>query len=107
MPGYLLHKNAAVTCAHAGQAMPTLVVPNVKVAQQPLAVMPGPWTVAGCTFPPPPVANGPCVTAVFMTSALQLTSYGMPVLLFDSQALCAPTGTPLLITGTQMMVKGI
>ena len=107
MPGYLLHKNAVVTCSHMGQAMPTAVIPNVKVMGQPVAVMPMPWTVAGCVLPPPPVANGPCVTAMFTTSALQVTSYTMPVLLFDSQALCAPSGTPLLILGTQMLVKGI
>jgi hypothetical protein len=32
---------------------------------------------------------------------------GLPVLLMDSQAICAPTGTPLIITVTQTRVSGI
>jgi hypothetical protein len=32
---------------------------------------------------------------------------GMPVLLLDSQAVCTPNGTPLLITLTQTRVTGI
>lgn len=106
MPGFLLHQSATVTCSHAGQATPAATIPNVKVSKQPITVQPIPWLVAGCALPPPPVANGPCVTATFLTAALQVTSYGLPVLLFDSQSICAPSGTPLLITATQILVKG-
>jgi hypothetical protein len=73
---------------------------------QPTVTVTAPYVVAGCAFPPPPVANGPCVTAQFITSALRVTSLGQPLLLLDSQALCAPTGTPLLITLTQVRVMG-
>jgi hypothetical protein len=31
----------------------------------------------------------------------------MPVLLLDSQAICAPNGTPLLILATQTNVTGM
>ena len=107
MPGFLLHLNAAVTCAHVGKATPTAVVPNVLVSGQSIVVRTTPWAVTGCTLPPPPAANGPCVTAMFQSSAARVTSYGVPVLLQDSVAVCAPSGTPLVITGSQMRVSGI
>ena len=107
MPGFLLHLNAGVTCSHAGKATPTQVVPNVLVMGQPIVTRIAPWGIVGCTLPPPIVANGPCVTAMFMSSATRVTSYGAPVLLQDSQAICAPTGTPLLITATQTRVFGM
>lgn len=106
MPGFLLHFGATVLCSHGGQAQPTVVSPRVLVSGQPIVTMPGPYVVAGCALPPPPAANGPCVTAQFMTAATRITSNGQPVLLIDSQAICAPTGTPLLITVTQTRVTG-
>jgi hypothetical protein len=72
---------------------------------QPTVQQPMPFVVAGCAFPPPPVANGPCVTANWIMGALRVKSMGMPLLLADSQALCVPTGTPLNIGMTQMRVK--
>ena len=62
--------------------------------------------VAGCALPPPTAGNGPCVTASFVSSATRVTSNGMPLLLLDSQAVCAPTGTPLIVTVTQTRVVG-
>jgi hypothetical protein len=59
------------------------------------------------TLPPPIAANGPCVTAIWTSAATCVFSYGMPVLLQDSQAICAPSGTPLLITATQTSVFGM
>jgi hypothetical protein len=107
MPGFLLHLNAGVTCAHAGKATPMSVVPNVLVMGQSIVIKTPPWGIVGCALPPPPAANGPCVTAMFQSSALRVRSYGFPVLLQDSQAICAPSGTPLLITATQTRVFGI
>jgi hypothetical protein len=106
MPGFLLHVGATVLCAHAGQATPTAPNPRVLVGGQPTVTLPTPYLVAGCTFPPPPAANGPCVTAQFVTAATRLTSSGQPLLLHDSQAVCAPTGTPLTVTVTQARVRG-
>lgn len=107
MPGFLLHQNAQVICSHSGQAMPTVPGPRVKVMGNAVVTMPAPWTVAGCVLPPPPAANGPCVTASWITSALRVKVDGSPVLLVDSQAICAPSGTPLIVSMTQARVKGM
>ncbi|MFP5261560.1 MAG: hypothetical protein ACLGJB_06600 [Blastocatellia bacterium] len=107
MPGFLLHLGATVLCSHAGRAQPTVVNPRVTVAGQPVVTLAGPYVVAGCALPPPPAANGPCVTAQFVTAATRVTSNGQPLLLLDSQAICAPTGTPLLIVLTQVRVTGM
>jgi hypothetical protein len=106
MPGFLLHVGATVLCTHGGQAQPTTPNPQVMVSGQPTVTMAAPYVVAGCTFPPPPNGNGPCVTAQFTTAATRITSNGQPLLLLDSQAICAPTGTPLLITVTQTRATG-
>jgi hypothetical protein len=106
MPGFLLHVGATVLCSHAGQAQPTVPNPRVTVGGQPTVTMTAPYVVAGCTLPPPPAANGPCVTAQWTTAATRITSNGQPLLLLDSQAICAPTGTPLMIVMTQMRVSG-
>ena len=106
MPGFLLHVGATVMCSHGGKAQPTVPNPRVLVMGQPTVAVTAPYVVAGCAFPPPPAANGPCVTAQFLTSAVRVTSLGQPLLLLDSQAICAPTGTPLLITLTQTRVVG-
>ena len=107
MPGFLLHVGATVLCAHGGQAQPTVPNPRVKVMGQPIVMQPAPYVVAGCTFPPPPVANGPCVTAQWVMVALRVKANGMPVLLQDSQAICTPTGTPLIVSMTQLRVRGM
>jgi hypothetical protein len=106
MPGFLLHVGATVQCAHAGMAQPMVTNPRVTVSGQPIVMQPGPYTVAGCTMPPPSAGNGPCVTAQWITGATRVLSNGQPVLLQDSQAICTPTGTPLLIVTTQTRVLG-
>src|SRR5262245_20010123 len=107
MPGFLLHLGATVLCAHAGQALTPVTNPRVTVNGMPTVTLPTPYVVAGCTLPPPTAANGPCITAQFVTAATRVTSNGQPLLLLDSQAICAPTGTPLLITVTQTRVTAI
>jgi hypothetical protein len=107
VPGFILHMGATVLCAHAGQAQPTVPNPRVKVGGQPIVTLPTLYTVAGCTMPPPPAGNGPCVTAQFIMGATRVMAGGQPVLLQDSQAICAPTATPLTIAVTQVRVKGI
>lgn len=93
-------------CSHAGQAQPTVPNPRVTVSAMPTVTLSAPYVVAGCAFPPPPAGNGPCLTAQFVTSAVRVTSNGQPLLLLDSQALCAPTGTPLIVAATQTRVTG-
>lgn len=107
MPGFLLHFGAMVQCAHAGQAQPTVVNPRVMVSGQPIVTQPAPYAVAGCPFTTPAGNPLPCVTAQWVTAATRVLSNGAPVLLLDSQAICAPNGTPLLIITTQTRVTGM
>jgi len=104
MPGYLLHQGATVLCQHSGQAQATVPNPRVKVASQVTVQQPNPWTIAGGPF-----MTGtnpmPCVTAQWTTAATRVKSGGMPLLLKDSQAVCAPNGTGVNIVVTQMRVK--
>jgi hypothetical protein len=107
MPGFLLHVGATVLCSHGGQAQPTVPNPRVTVNGMPTVTFAAPYVVAGCAMPPPPAGNGPCVTAQWITAATRITSNGQPLLLLDSQAICAPTGTPLLIVATQTRATGM
>ena len=107
MPGFLLHVGAQVLCAHAGQATPTAPNPRVVVSGQPTVLITAPYVVAGCTLPPPPAANGPCVTAQWVSGSTRVTSNGQPLLVLSSQAICAPTGTPLIIVTTQTRVSAM
>ncbi len=104
MPGTLLHVGALVTCSHAGQAQPTVPNPRVLVGGQPTVTMTTPYVVAGCALTGTP--NPPCVTAQWVTGATRVFSNATPLLLLDSQAICAPTGTPLLILVTQLRATG-
>lgn len=106
MPGFLLHFGATVMCSHGGQAQPTVPNLRVLVSGQPTVTLPGPWVIAGCALPPPPAANGPCVTAQFVSCAARLLSNGQPLLLLDSQAVCVPTGTPTMTVMTQVRATG-
>jgi hypothetical protein len=101
MPGFLLHVGATVMCAHGGQAQPTVPNPRVAVMGQPTVLVTGPYVVAGCAMPPPTAGNGPCVTAQWTVGTTRVTSNGQPLLVQSSQAICAPTGTPLIISVTQ------
>ena len=107
MPGYLLHVGATVICAHGGQAQPSSPNPRVKVMGQPVVTQVFPYTVAGCSNPPPPANIGPCVMAQWVSAATRVKVMGQPVLLQDSKAVCTPTGAPLNILVTQMRVKGM
>ena len=107
MPGFVIHVGASVLCAHGGQAQASAPNPRVTLGGQPSVTLAGTWLVAGCTLPPPSAANGPCISAQFVTAAARVTSNGQPLLLIDSQAICAPTGTPLLIVASQTRVSAL
>ena len=107
MPGLLLHVGATVTCAHGGQAQPTVPNPRVTVTGQPTVTIAAPYAVAGCAFPPPPGGNGPCVTAQWLVGSTRVTSNGQPLVVLSSQAICAPTGTTVMILVTQTRVTAI
>lgn len=106
MPGFLLHANATILCAHGGQVQATTPSPRVRVAGQPIVTMASPHMVAGCPFN---VSGSPvpCVTAQWVTGATRVRSLGVPVLLQDSQAVCAPNGTPVSVVVTQVRVRGV
>jgi len=106
MPGFLLHVGATVQCAHAGTAQPTAPNPRVMVSGQPVTTQPAPYAIAACPFATPG-GPMPCVTAQWVTAATRILVTGQPVLLMDSQAICAPNGTPVLIVNTQTRVTGI
>lgn len=99
MPGFLLHVGATVMCVHGGQAQPTVLCPRVRVGGQPVVTQPNPYVVAGCP------AYSPCATAQWMTAATRVRAGGQPVLLQDSQAVCTPAGS-LVVVATQVRVKG-
>ena len=107
MPGFVLHLGATVICSHGGQATPTAPFPRVLVSGQPVTTLPAPYVVAGCALPPPPAANGPCVTAQWVVGAVRVLAGGQPVLVQSSQAICVPTGTPLQILLTQARVTAM
>ena len=86
-------------------AQPVVPNPRVRASGQPIVTQPNPYLLAGCSLPP--ASGGPCVKAQWITAATRVRAAGMPVLLQDSQAICMPTGTPLLIVQTQTRVTGM
>ncbi|RXH56516.1 hypothetical protein GRAN_3373 [Granulicella sibirica] len=79
------------------------------VSGQSTVLISGPYAVAGCTLPPPIVANGPCVTATWIppSGSTRVLSNGQPLVVLSSQALCVPSGTPLIISVTQTRVTAM
>jgi hypothetical protein len=104
MPGFLVHVGAQVMCSHAGQAQPSVPNARVTVGGQPTVALSSPYTVAGCTFPPPPAANGPCVTGQWLTGTTRVTSNGQPLVVSAGTSICTPTGTPMMAVVTQTRV---
>lgn len=104
MPGFLVHVGAQVFCSHAGPAQPSVPNPRVTVSGQPTVLLSSPYLVAGCTFPPPPAANGPCVTGQWLTGTMRVTSNGQPMVVNTGASICTPTGTPLIAVVTQTRV---
>lgn len=105
MPGFLLHQGATVMCVHGGTAQPSEPSPRVRVGGLPVATQGPPYVISGCPFVPPE-GNGPCVSAGWSTAAVRVRISGTPVLLTDSIGICTPTGTPLIVAGSQTRVKG-
>ncbi|WP_321949226.1 PAAR-like protein [Paraburkholderia sp. J10-1] len=106
MPGFLLHSGALVTCSHLGTAEPMTVSPQVSVSGQPIVTQTSTYGVTACQLPTVSSGAPPCASASWLCGATQVFSNGAPVLLTDSQSVCAPTGTPLIIGLTQFAVKG-
>ena len=107
MPGFLVHEGARVTCLHGGQVQPH-GTPNrrVRVSGQAVLTQALPYDVQNCPFVPPG-GNGPCVSAQWQVVATHVCAGGAPVLLSDSQAVCAPTGATVKVVRTQTRVQGV
>lgn len=103
MPGFAVHQGAVVTCMHGGQAQPTAPNPRVLVSGMPVATLATPYVVAGCPFVPV-AGNGPCVSGQWIVGATRVLVGGAPLVVQSSQAVCAPTGTGLLVLSTQTRV---
>jgi hypothetical protein len=103
MPGFIVHLGATVMCMHGGQAQPTAPFPRVMVSNQPVVTQAAPFVVAGCALTGTP--SPPCVTAQWTTGATRVMAGGIPVLLQDSIAVCAASGTGVNIVVTQVRVK--
>jgi hypothetical protein len=106
MPGFLLNQGAKVTCSHTGRAQPAAPNPKVTIEGQAVVTLKSLYGITGCSLPAPPAANGPCVSAQFITASTKVTVMGDPVLLQDSQSICVPTGAPLLVKKIQSKVLG-
>jgi hypothetical protein len=107
MPGMFVTLSSTVICAHAGQAKAIPVPVRVLMSALPVVPLSSMYSIAGCTLPPPIAANGPCVTGKFLVGSLKVLCGGQPILLQSSTSICAPSGTPLVVTQTQIKVSGV
>ena len=104
MSDYEVLVDAKVLCLHGGKAQPDVVNPRVKVSGQQIVTKKSTYTVAGCSLAS---SSGPfCASAAWTTGATRVKAGKVPVVLKDSQATCAATGTGLNIAATQTRVKG-
>lgn len=107
MSGFLVQFGAQVSCAHSGQAKPTSSNSKVMVDGKPTVLMSTPFTISGCSYPPPTAGNGPCVTGLLSSGTTKVLSNGQPLAIQSSQGTCAPTGTSLTISSTQTRVSAM
>lgn len=107
MPGFLVQIGAQILCSHGGQATPTVPNPRVLLSGAPSVLITSPCIIAGCTLPPPPAANGPCVTGQWLSGTTRVLSNGQPLALQTSSSMCAPTGTPMLVIVPQARVSAV
>ncbi len=100
----ILTTGAVMICAHGGQVHAVAPNPRVKVMGQPVLTQVAPLVVTGCAQLPPPVAIGPCLTALWITGSLRVKVMGQPVVTQASQSICVPAGTPATIVTTGLRV---
>ena len=102
MPAPVLHLGATVLCAHAGPAQPLSPFPRVLVSGQPIVTIASPYAITGCALTGTPAP--PCVTGQWMVGAVRVLAGAVPVVIQSGQAMCIPTGTPLLPVAVQPRV---
>jgi hypothetical protein len=106
MPGFLLDQTSMVSCMHAGQAKATAPFPRVTLNKQAVVTQTAAYMVSACAFNVSG-APSPCVSATWTTVATRVKAGGAAVLLVDSQALCVPNGTGVLVAPSQIRARGI
>lgn len=97
MPGSPITLASPILCSHGGQVS-AVANPRVTSLGQPTVLFPAPFVIGGCAMPPPPAGNGPCLTAPTVLPSTRVLSNAQPLALVNSPPLCAPTGTPLIVT---------
>jgi len=88
---------------HGGQAQPVAPNPRVLVSGMPVSTLATLYVVAGCPFVPLG-GNGPCISAQWTVGATRVFAGGAPLVLQSGMAVCAPTGTGLIVMTTQPRV---
>jgi len=88
---------------HGGQAQPVAPNPLVLVSGMPVSTLATLYVVAGCPFVPLG-GNGPCISAQWTVGATRVFAGGAPLVLQSGMAVCAPTGTGLIVMTTQPRV---
>jgi hypothetical protein len=97
----MLNVTSNVMCMHGGLGTPTVPSPRVSAMGSPVVTLATTYLIAGCSL----ISTPPfCATAQFVSVATRVTAGGQPVLLADSQAVCAATGTGVIILPNQARV---
>jgi hypothetical protein len=84
MPGFLLHVNAAVQCAHTVPATIVPTQPRVLVSGQPVATMTSQITVVGCPFTVPGPKPQPCVLVKWTMPTARVLVMAQPAMVQPS-----------------------
>lgn len=104
MPGPLLTVDTPILCMHGGEGEPVDFSPRVLIDGQPVVLQTSSYVIAGC--PLEAVPSPFCVTAEWVVASLRVFSEGIPVLVESSEAVCAASGTGVIIIPTQFLVIG-
>jgi hypothetical protein len=94
MPAPLLHLGATVMCSHAGQATVVTPFPRVLLSGQPAVNLTSQYAIVGCALTT--TSTPPCVTGQFVVGAVRVTAGGVPMATMIGQAVCMPTGAPMI-----------
>lgn len=101
MAGFAVDEGAIVQCVHAGHAQPVSNSTRVLVNGLSLATAATTYLIADC-----PVAGpGRCVSAQWLVGRRRVLVAGVPLVVRGDQAVCAPTGTGLVVVATQQRVS--
>lgn len=104
MPGPLLTVDTPVLCLHGGEGKALDFIPRVLVRGQPIVLQATSYVIEGCALE---AAGSPfCTLAQWVVGSFRVFSEGMPLLLESSEAVCAASGTGVLIVPSQASVIG-